>query len=190
MDKNESELVCGLKEGSEACFHRIYELYMPRLYKFALGMVKSEILADDIVQDTFVYIWENREQIHVDKPFKSYLFTISYHNVIREMRRQVRNPLVGDWLAVKNEYADSMGADNRLGFDEFVERLQKAKEKLTPRQREIFEMRYEQGLPPAEIIKILGTSNQTVRNQLAVAMKIMRSELKIYSVLFAYYCTF
>lgn len=177
-----------MKHGSEQCFHRLYDLFMPALYQFALHAVKSELIADDIVQDAFVYLWEHRETVDADKPLKPYLFTITYHSIVRELRRQVNNPLVADWLSVMGQRQDTDQADGRVLFDDFVEQLTRAKARLTPRQRELFEMRYERGLTPQQIEQMLGISNQTVRNQLAAAVKIMRKELEVITFVFSCFC--
>ena len=66
--------------------------------------------------------------------------------------------------------------------------MTRAKARLTPRQRELFEMRYERGLTPQQIEQMLGISNQTVRNQLAAAVKIMRKELEVITFVFSCFC--
>ena len=73
-------------------------------------------------------------------------------------------------------------------MEEFLDRLQQAKIKLTERQREVFEMSKEENLSHAEIEQRLGISNQAVRNYLASALRKIRSELKDYAPLLALYC--
>lgn len=186
---DERESIIGLQQGSYDSFRALYDLWFSPLYNYVLKLVKSESLADDIVQNTFVKVWENRANINPDYSFKSYLFTISYHEVVSEFRRQVKNPQMSEFLAYNYSSDSAQAADDLLHFDEFVDRLQKAKEKLSARQKEIFELRYEYDKKPREIEQMLGINSQTVRNTLAAALRIVRSELKMYTVLFAFFST-
>lgn len=68
--------------------------------------------------------------------------------------------------------------EKKLDFDLFVEELNRAKDKLTSRQREIFEMSKEEGLTSSEIASKLGISEQTVYNQLSTALRLLKKEIK------------
>lgn len=179
----EQDIIKGLKEDSSECFRLLYDRWVSVLYHYVLSLVKSEAVAQDVVQNTFVKIWERRKALDPRQSLKAYLFTISYHDVVREFRRQVRNPAVTSFMAYGRS---SENADARLNFDEFTKRLKRAKAKLTPRQREIFELKHEFDLKPRDIEKRLSLSSQTVRNQLAAAMRIVRKELGDYVVLIAF----
>lgn len=186
---NERELILALRQGSYDSFRALYDRWVSALYKYVFGLVKSEAMTEDIVQNTFIKAWDNRANINPDYSFKAYLFTISYHDVVSEFRRQVRNPLMDEFFAYNYSSPSDKGADDVLQYDEFVARLNKAKEKLTARQREIFELRYEYDKKPREIEQMLNINTQTVRNTLASALKIVRKELKTYTLLLALFCT-
>lgn len=80
--------------------------------------------------------------------FKSYLFTISYHLVIKELRRQLQNPLMQEYVAYTSQlYTSGDKAAEGVEFDQFEKALRQAKDKLTPRQREIFELNKELNVP-------------------------------------------
>lgn len=179
----EQDIIIGLRGGSHECFRLVYDKWAAALYHYVLSLVKSDVSAQDIVQDTFVKLWERHTDVNPDCSIKAYLFTISYHNVVSEFRRQANNPAMVDFISYSNATAER--SDARLSFDEFSQRLNQAKEKLTARQREIFELKNEFDLKPREIEARLGLSNQTVRNQLAAAMRIIRKELSDYAVLLA-----
>lgn len=180
----EQDIIIGLRGGSHECFRLVYDKWAAALYHYVLSLVKSDVSAQDIVQDTFVKLWERHTDVNPECSIKAYLFTISYHNVVAEFRRQANNPAMADFMAYS--YATAERTDARLSFDEFNQRLKLAKEKLTPRQREIFELKNEFDLKPREIEARLGLSNQTVRNQLATAMRIIRKELGDYAILLAF----
>lgn len=135
-------------------------------------------MTEDIVQETFVKIWDNRRNIETDKSFKSYLFTISYHMVLKEFRYQVNHPQMEDYIALTNDIEFSESPDiHKIDFDYFISELDKAKLLLSPRQREIFELNKEENLSVKEIVEKLQITEQVVRNQLSTSLKIIRQKL-------------
>lgn len=79
----EEDLILAVKSGSERAYKQLYELWVSRLYRFVFQYLKSEEATDDVVQETFLRIWTNREHLNPDQSFKSYLFTIAYHFLLK-----------------------------------------------------------------------------------------------------------
>lgn len=177
-----------LNAGSYDSFTQLYDQWVARLYQFVLKIVKSESTAQDIVQDTFVKVWENHETINPEHSFKSYLFTIAYHRIADEFRKQLRHPLMPDYITFTSSMVSYNEAEQNLSLEEFIRQLEKAKTKLSPRQRQVFEMSKEQNLSHSEIEKLMGISNQAVRNLLTAAMKTIRQELEPFAPLLILYC--
>lgn len=177
-----------LNAGSYDSFKLLYDQWVARLYQFVLKIVKSESTAQDIVQDTFVKVWENHETINPEHSFKSFLFTIAYHRIADEFRKQLRNPLMPDYITFTSSMVSYNEAEQNLSLEEFIRQLEKAKTKLSPRQRQVFEMSKEQNLSHSEIEKLMGISNQAVRNLLTAAMKTIRQELEPFAPLLILYC--
>ena len=179
---DEKALVDEVRRGTYSSFSKLYSLWVSKLYRFVFALVKSEETAQDIVQETFVKIWTNRETLNPDSSFKAYLFTISYHIVLKELKRKIDHPLMEDYMKYCNN--ENMAAyshpEEQLDFDRFLKELSKAKEKLTQRQRQIFEMNKEDNIPVSEIAAQFGITEQSVRNQLSAALKIIREELGDY----------
>lgn len=170
--------------GSYKSYSILYDRWVSHLYRFVYSLVKSTEVTQDIVQETFVKIWTNRENLKADASFKAYLFTISYHLVLKEFRRKINHPQMEEYMEYCNDLALSdSSTDQQLSFDTFLVEFQKAKAKLTPRQREIFEMSKEANLSIAEIAEQLTLTDQSVRNQLSASLKIMRKELANYPYL-------
>ena len=185
---NEKTLVTSLVSGSEASFRVLYDLWSSKLYHFAYLYLKSDAASKDIVQETFVKIWTNRETINTESPFKSYLFTISYHFILKELRRQVDHPQMEEYLDTKKSIV--LSADNielQYDFDLFLTELANAKQKLSPRQSSIFTLNKECDMSIAEIAAKYSITEQVVRNQLSASLKILRKELTGFSVLFLFY---
>lgn len=179
---DEKTLVKELKSGSESSYNQLYKLWVSRLYHFVYGYIKSESVTDDIVQETFIRIWTHRSDLNPELSFKSYLFTISYHLLLKELRRQLQNPLVEEYITYTSQLQLSeKSTTGAIEFDQFKKALEHAKSKLSPRQREIFEMNKEQSLSVTEIAAKLSITEQVVRNQLSASLKTIRIELAEFS---------
>ena len=76
-------MVRNLSKGNLLAFNTLYKEYSGRLYRFALGYLKSEAEAEELVQEVFTIIWEKRADLKEELSFKSFLFTIAF-NIIRK----------------------------------------------------------------------------------------------------------
>lgn len=186
-ETDDKTIISSVRDGNYESFSALYSKWVSPLYRFVCSLIKSEQITQDIVQEAFVKIWSGRESLNPEYSFKAYLFTISYHLVLKEMKRQLNNPLMDDYMEYCNNerLTANPDAEEKLDFDRFLTELRKAKEKLTPRQRQIFEMNKEDNSSIAEIATTLSLTEQSVRNQLSAALKIIRKELGDYSFLLA-----
>lgn len=181
----EEKLIEAVKSGSEHAYKQLYELWVSRLYRFIFQYIKSEEATDDVVQETFLRIWVNRAKLNSKASFKSYIFTIAWHFLLKELRRQLKNPSMKEYVEYRDELATSDGETPvGLDYDQFVKALEEAKQHLSPRQREIFELNKEYGLSITEISRKLSITEQVVRNQLSIALKTLRAELRPFYALF------
>ena len=86
--KANSELPRLLKDGNMIAFDTIYDQYCKRLFAFIIRYVKLEADAEEIVQEVFIKIWENRSKIDVFSSFESYLFSISCNSSISFLHKR------------------------------------------------------------------------------------------------------
>lgn len=170
--------------GSYKSYEILYNKWVSHLYCFVYSMTKSDVVTQDIVQNTFIKIWMNHSHLNTELSFKSYLFTISYRMVLKEFRQHINHPQMENYMEYCNDssLAESSG-EQAIDFDYFIVELNKAKNKLTPRQRQIFEMNKECNFSVNEIAEQLLLSEASVRNQLSAALKIIRKELNDYRYL-------
>lgn len=168
-------LIKMIKVGDSGSFHCLYDRYVSDLWHFIYQYVKSEEVTDEIVQDTFIRLWLYRGRLDETRSVKSLLFTISYRQMLKEIKRQLKNPLMKSFV----EFSEGLESEDKYlyDYDVYVKALEIAKDSLTPRQREIFYLNREKEMSPAEIAKTLSIQEQVVRNQLSSAMKKIREQL-------------
>ena len=182
-EKDISRMVEGLKRGSYNDFNRLYSIYADTLYGFVLSLMKSPSSAEDILQETFMRIWDRRNSLDPSQSFRSYIYIIARNLILDGLRKQLNN---ADFEEYMLNYAHPMldnNVEDAMNFDDFTAKLAAAKSKLTPRQKLVFELSKEAGYKNTEIARMLECSEKTVRNVLSSAMKILRTEFSITDIL-------
>ena len=181
----EKQLLQEVKLGTYNSFVILYKNWSPRLYSFIFSLVKSKEIAQDILQETFIALWTHRTSIDTECSIKSYLFTISYHLVLKEFKYKINHPRMSEYIELCSELnLTENTTDQKVDFDDFLEKIESAKKKLTPKQNEVFTLIKECNCSVAYTAHKLGINEQTVRNHLATAIKILRKELSEYFCLF------
>jgi RNA polymerase sigma-70 factor (ECF subfamily) len=173
----EESLIQSLKQGSYEAFDTIYQMYSKRLYAYSLLFTKSSEEAEDIVQDVFIRIWTNRENIRQNETLRSLLFIMAKNRLIDAYRSRLNHPVYEEFV----KYAESLSVDDthsHLEYNEFVRQLRKAISTLPPTQRKVIRLSRMQQRSIKEIAEKLSLSEQTVKNQLSLGLKSLRSKLR------------
>ena len=174
------DLIKKVKQGSYEDFTRLYFMYADLLYGFVLNLTKSPDDAEDILQETFLRIWQTKENLSLETSFKSYLYTIAHNLIIDSFRKKIDSVAFEVYIqsdAYQN-YTEN-NTENEVYFDEFLDKLNEAKKKLSSRQLVIFELSREKGCSIKDIAEKMGVSEKTVKNQLTLALKTLKSELSL-----------
>ncbi|HOG06165.1 MAG TPA: RNA polymerase sigma-70 factor [Paludibacter sp.] len=181
----EKQYILDLKKGSYRAFDALYTMYARRLYAYALKITKSTSDANEIVQDTFVNLWTHRENIEPSDSLQAYLFTITKNVILNKFRKLINSPVFVNYVEYLNEEnIASEEISEKLEFEEFQRKLEDAKTTLSATQVKVFELRKELGYNNAEVAKQLNLSEQTVKNQLSLALKKLRTKLAEHLSLF------
>jgi len=167
-----------LREGDERAFHHIYKLYSERIYGRLMKLLKDEDVADSILQDVFLRIWERREQIDPEQPFKAYLYRIAenfvcdhFRKVARDTRLQVRlRQLTTELYAHVEE--DILKKESEV-------LIWQAIAKLPPQRRLVFNLCKVDGKSYHEASELLGISESTISNQLVKATRFVKEYVTI-----------
>lgn len=178
FEKTEPQLISSLKTGSTKAFDSLYRLYARRLYAFCLKYTRSRETAEETVEDTFVWLWNNRGNISDTQSLKPLLFLKTRHLLINAYRRVVNSPVFEEYVDYLDHQAStSAPADENLEYDDFVRQLNLALQTLPPVQREIVRLSKIEMLNNKEIAHLLDYEEQTVKNQLSMGIKKLRSLL-------------
>jgi len=175
LPENEYLLVKGLSQGNLLAFNTLFKSYSGRLYRFAIGYLKSENEAEELVQEVFTIIWEKRSNLKEELSFKSYLFMIAF-NIIRKHFRSRK--YYAEYLKTGVFEDLDMHTANQITYDSLQHYVAGLVEKLPERRREIFIKSRFEGYSVKEISEDMDISHKTVENQLTDALRFIRSNLK------------
>lgn len=170
------DLVVALKRDDAEAFNKLFGQYAKRLYYFSLGYLKSKDEAEEIVQEVFFKIWENRKSLNPELSFKAYVFKIAYRR-INEVFRKLAQEQNYRHEVIANSLDQDNNLDERTDYNSLLELLDSIVNKLPPRQKDIFIKRKQQGLPVNEIAQLLDIAPKTVENHLTEALKSIKSGL-------------
>lgn len=182
---NEKDLLHQIARGDEAAFRCFFDHYTPLLFTFVERLTKSKADAEEIVQDTFMKIWTNRESLpFIDKP-AHYCYVIARNKALDNIRKVARDQRLLDqvWNTIVTEADNSL--ENHLQSQEYYQLIDQALSQLPPQKQLVFNMSRQEGLNHLEISQRLGLSKSRVNNILVEALKHVKSFLEQHSHLFA-----
>lgn len=167
-----------IAEGDESAFREIFERYTPRLHPFVTGIVKENAIAREIVQEVFLRLWLNRSTAaDIEKP-SSWLYRVASNLSLTWFRRRNLEMQV---LQNIGRDENSFEEEERLHVKELQQLIQQAVQALPPKRRTIFNLSREQGLGRREIARQLDISENTVKNQLGIALKFIQDHIQQHS---------
>ncbi len=173
---SEAEWILALKEGDLQAFNELFAQYGKRLYHFSLGYLKSAENAEEIVQEVFMKIWDNRLELSAQKSLESFLFTIARNGILNTIRKSKSEQAYLNY--VKIHPGKHVLLDEELNFNELEKAYHQAIEQLSPRRKEIFLLSREKAFSNAEIAEKMNISVKTVENQMTSAISEIKNNLR------------
>jgi RNA polymerase sigma-70 factor (ECF subfamily) len=161
---------------NEKLFQNYFEEFYQPLCRFASGYVSDRDSVEDIVQQVFVNLWAQRENINTAEPIKSYLFTSVRNRCLNHIRD--RKKYNSYFLDVELELEIPVSDRDMFSEAEIERRVAEALSKLPEKCKEVFLLCRNDNLKYKEVAEKLDISVKTVEAQMSKALKILRLELK------------
>lgn len=182
--EQERRLIAGLLRDDESAFCELYALYKNRLMYFAMKFLKSREFAEDVFQDAFVSVWQNRRFLNPDSPFAPYIYTIVKNRILNLLAGIDKEQELKNFILSGSVDSDN-GTENKVLDADLNTVLAKALEHLTPQQRRIFELSRKEMKSHKEIAEMLDISVYTVQQHISASLKTIRAYLVKYSGTYA-----
>lgn len=172
----DQELTVLLKQGEKAALTEIYKRYQGVLYSHAYRRFPYREEVNDIVQELFFFLWDNRKALQVTTSLKSYLYTAVRNRILNIYRNQkVRENFA---LSLQSFIHDGSNiTEEAIREKELIKLVEQEITALPGQMRLIFEMSRKLEMSHNEIAEHLNLSPQTVRTQVRNALRILRIKL-------------
>ncbi len=180
---DDKDLMKAIQAGDRTAFNELYNRYVNELLVFIDSKVQDLEESKDIIQEIFVYIWDDRQNIVEINSISNYLYRIAVNKSLNLFRRQKISQNYIDSLAYFLKYNTSTHEQDNFEFQREQELLH-AVSTLPAGMRTIFELRYYEGLSNEDVAKRLSLSTHTVATQMKRALKSIRSQLHIVAFLY------
>ncbi len=173
---NQEELLTRISEGNELAFATLYKMYARKLLPFIVKLTGSKSAAEDIIQNTFLSVWLNRDKLLTIENLNAYIYRIAANNsytwlaknkIIRRTELQASAKII--------EAQDT--TSQQILFNEAKKLVDEAIRELPSQRKKIFQLYRENGLKYKEIAGQLDISPSTVRTSVSVALEHIRIKL-------------
>ena len=158
-------------QNDQNAFGQLYIAFMPSLVQFAQSILKNKELAEEVVSDVFIKIWQNRGQLLHISNFKLYLYVSTKNTAFNYLSRHFRKEVVSlDEMSLSLS-SISYNPEQMMITSEVINRINTAIAMLPPRCKLIFKLVKEDGLRYNDIAELLYISVKTIDNQMVIAIK-------------------
>jgi RNA polymerase sigma-70 factor, ECF subfamily len=175
------EWVRRIRAGDVAAFEALFTAYYEPLVRFAFGYVKGREPAEELVQDIFLALWEQRARWDVHEAVNTYLYTMTRNRALNMLRRQsLERRSATRAQGGEPDFTlqpQSQSADERLRLAELDDAVMHAINRLPRRCRETFVLSRFHHLSYDQIARVMRISERTVQEQIARALRALRTSL-------------
>jgi RNA polymerase sigma-70 factor, ECF subfamily len=179
---SDEKLIQEIKADNMFAFDVLYKKYCKRVYTFGYSILKSKEEADDLIQEVFLKLWENRHNVEKGSSIKSYVFSITYNSAVSIIRKKASESKFVEYLKSLQEINEEP-VNVELEYKELTNKLDEIIMALPKRQREVYLLRRVENLKNNEIAELLNISVNTIENHMSRALKTIREKLGNYSLI-------
>ena len=179
IDLTDAVLLESLRSGDQTAFDQFYTKYWKPLYRLSFKILRNEQESEDVVQETFVRFWENRNKLESTN-IKGWLCTTSYRLILKNLQKQ-KKQITMDRATYEEPLAER--ADQSLHMRQLQLQVDHCVNQLPDQCRRVYIMRRHQELSIKGIASVLGISTKTVEGHLTTALKRIRHSINGLTIL-------
>lgn len=173
---SERELLAQVAAGDEAAFRTVVRFYHPRVFSHALAFTKSYPEAEEITQDIFLKVWQQRDKLPAIESFRNFLYISGRNQIISSMRKQVMQT----GQTTEDPLEENLLPDQQYQYKEMYQLILKAIEQLPPQQKAVFTLSRLEHLSHEQIAEKLNISKHAVNWHIVQALGNLRNYLANY----------
>ncbi|OYU56576.1 MAG: hypothetical protein CFE25_04915 [Chitinophagaceae bacterium BSSC1] len=156
-------------KGSQKSFKELYYLYSPAIQSNIRKLIKDENVLNDLLQDVFIALWENRHKIDPHKGVAAWLYTVSYNKSLKYLQKKLKEELLITDSLDLSLFADE--TEHQPDVDEKLNAIYEAMELLPERKKMAFYEYRIKGKTITEVANAMGISQEAVKGYIKDARK-------------------
>jgi RNA polymerase sigma-70 factor (family 1) len=165
--------------GDEEAFKKIYYLFYKKLYLFSLALVKTKEAAEEITEDVFIKIWQQKDHMLAIQNLRVYLYVATKNTSLNYLSKKAKDNLTEPFDNINIDlFRSTLTPEELMITAEMYRKIQQQVEALPLRCKMIFKLIREDGLKYKEVSDILNISVNTIDVQMAIAVKKIATALK------------
>lgn len=174
---DDRNLLLAIKCDDPDAFKKLFFRYRLKVYYFAFRFLRNKEEAEEVVQEVFIRIWNNRKQLNEALSFNSYLFTITKNFIFNLNRDKINHQAFIDFILPYCSETEN-NTEEAVISNDLELHLKEAIENLPPKRKLIFKKSREEGLSYPQIASELNISEKTVEAQIHLALKWLKKHSK------------
>lgn len=177
-------LIEWIKENDDLAFRELYQRFYSQLYIHAYKRIDDPQAIEDLLQDVFTSVWNNRHKLKIEHSVSGYLYTAVRYKIINYFFRQdTANKYLNSLESHLNEQ-EPIQADYLVRERQLMNIIEKEINALPPAMRRVFKMSRFDQLSHKEIASTLQLSEQTIKTQVKKALRILKQKLPVWAYIF------
>lgn len=177
MIQIESDIISRCQQGDKDAFRWVVQTHQRMIFSLALKMLCDEEEAKDMVQETFIRVWQSIKGFDTQKTFSTWVYTIASRLCIDRLKRARKVVALPEDELVLRRFASDGDEQLSLENKEWVSIVKTLAESLSDKQRLVFTLCQLEGLPSAEVEQITGLDARQVKSNLYIARQAIRKRL-------------
>ena len=158
-----------IASGDKMAISSLHGRYATRLFRFMVGIVKSEAIAEELTNEVFLEVWRNASKFNAQAKVSTWMFTIGRNRAISHLRKRKESPLDEDYASQIPDDAD--GSETTMAKKGKAALMRECIERLPQAMREVVDLVYYQELSVAECAEVMGIPDNTVKTRMFHARK-------------------
>ena len=166
-------LIQELRQNNAEAFIELYNRYHVQMYSWLIRFVKLPEFAEDIIQETFLKIWEIRHRLNPAQSFPAYLYRISRNKAFKSLKKISLDETLRKQVLIQFEI-ESDDPEKRLRWLQYQQLLENAVNRLPAQRQKVFKLCRQNNKTYDEVANELGISRNTVKEHMVKAMQDIR----------------
>ena len=172
----EQDLLRQVAASDERAYASLYHTYYPVVFSLSLKMVKIHSAAQDVCNEVFLAIWQNRQRLMEVQSLRAYLQTAARNQSLNMLKSMTRSALAKAEIA-KSFPGTSLSSEDRIQEKEYTDFIHRGVEQLPPRAKQVFTLCRQQGYSYEDVSAELGISRNAVKSHMVYSIKKLRSQV-------------